>query len=346
MFAFYIRIHILLVSDYNIINLALMFIDLIISVVIFYYHKHGYRKDHLLRIRESTSYFYIIFYQIIGKEKAPVFILIYFFLLLHYLFNEKLVLSFYISMVSIGLVSSYFIGNYSFIECINILSIFTMNLISILIVEDVVKSHQSLLCEAQVSKAKADLFYEGSHEFRNPLQALIYSISYLKSLVSEKKILKIVDEMKTTSSLLSLLMENILDYSKMIEHKLILAKDDVDLHSLVQDIAVVYMPQMNEKNIEFSTYVDPNIPMNLLGDYTRITQIISNFTCNALKFTKNGEILISCELLSLRRESSEVKISVKDTGVGIEQNSIKNLFIPFEQVGDQKEMKGWVRHKI
>lgn len=329
-----IRFHILAHSNFNLYSLLITVLDLLFSFLAINY------TDTFIVWRENICCLVVFAYQYLGGKNCPVYILIFYYIFTHYFVVKRMVTQFYIKLMLVGLFSSFYLGEYHFGECMSIFYLFVVTFTSITIVEDIVRSNENLICETKISKAKASIFYEGSHELRNPLQALLYSISYLKSLTFEEKIMEVIDDMKTTSSLLCLIMETVLDYSRIMEKNFVLSKRKVVMRTILDDIAIVYSNQALEKGLDLITFVDPNIPLNTIGDPTRISQIISNFTSNAIKYTKRGKILIMAELVSSSSLKCEIKISTEDQGIGIEKSDIENLFTPYQQLKEKGE-KGW-----
>lgn len=184
-----------------------------------------------------------------------------------------------------------------------------------------------------------------SHELRNPLQALSFLISYLDSFHFEKIKKDIINDIKSTTELLNSIIENVLDFSKLDIKKFENNLHQFNLLEVVERIGSIFYPQADKKGIGFYTYVDPSIPSSLYGDSTKLSQIYCNLSSNAIKFTKEGTVILSSFLESTNHEtkSCKIRIECKDTGIGMSQDHLKIIFKPFEQINNEYsiEHKGY-----
>ncbi len=177
------------------------------------------------------------------------------------------------------------------------------------------------------SRMKSDFLASMSHEIRTPLTAIIG----MAELLSETKLSSDQDKYvkvfrKAGDTLLSL-VNDILDLSKIEAEQLILEHIPFDLLDVVEESVEIYAIKAAENNIELISDFDPKSNMQRTGDPARLRQIILNLISNAIKFTKDGEILVMVQ----GSDSDEVQISVTDTGVGIPQNKLEAIFSSFTQ---------------
>ncbi len=182
------------------------------------------------------------------------------------------------------------------------------------------------------NKAKSQFLANMSHEIRTPLNGMLGFIGLLqKSQLSDnqKEQLGIVSK---SSQLLLCIINDVLEFSKIEAGKLTLEKNSFHLKRCVEDIVDVMSHQAYEKGLELPVYLDENIPKKLIGDESRIRQVLLNLLGNAIKFTPTGEVSLSVREQGINAKGEhEIYFEVKDSGVGISQDKIKTIFIAFEQ---------------
>jgi len=178
-----------------------------------------------------------------------------------------------------------------------------------------------------------DLFLANmSHEIRTPLNGIIGFTRLLKDtpLIEEQK--EIVSIIEDSSNNLISIVNDILDFSKIKAGKVELEVISFNLIEKFEASIDTYIAQAREKDIELKVHVDPRIPMELLGDPTKISQIITNLISNAIKFTpRGGDVEISISELSDSKDNVVVKFSVKDSGIGIAPDEKGKIFDAFSQ---------------
>ena len=126
-------------------------------------------------------------------------------------------------------------------------------------------------------------------------------------------------------------LNDILDLSKIEAGKQELEQLPFSLMRCVQDCAMLLHGNAEQKGLELMTFVDPRLWQRHLGDAARIRQVVLNLLGNATKFTLKGEIVVGVDVLAEDDKAQVVSISVRDTGIGISQEAIKRLFVPFAQ---------------
>tara|TARA_B110001454_G_scaffold83721_1_gene80536 strand:- start:16353 stop:18545 length:2193 start_codon:yes stop_codon:yes gene_type:complete len=198
------------------------------------------------------------------------------------------------------------------------------------------KQYESDLLEARESAQKATIAKSSflanmSHEIRTPLNGVVGMTDILArtSLNAEQR--KFVDAIKTSSTSLLRIVNEILDFSKIEAGQVHMEIVDFELGHLIEEHISMAGVLALKNDIHLETQIDSNIPPVLRGDSTKISQILSNFINNAIKFTKKGHIVIAAKQLERTPTHCKVKISVKDTGIGIDPNQINSLFQPFVQ---------------
>ncbi len=178
-----------------------------------------------------------------------------------------------------------------------------------------------------------DLFLASmSHEIRTPLNGIVGFTSLLKETDDKEEQAEFISVIEKSSANLLTIVNDILDLSKIKAGKIDLESIEFDPVDSFEAAVESYAAKAAEENIDFNIFLDPQLPTLLLGDPTKISQIIVNLVSNAIKFTsKNGEVNVSIEKLSENAQQVEVKFEVSDTGIGLTTEQKKNIFEAFSQ---------------
>lgn len=177
--------------------------------------------------------------------------------------------------------------------------------------------------------SKSQFLANMSHEIRTPLNAIIGFIPMLEKRNTDPESKKYLQIIHKSSTALLEIVNDILDYSKINSQKLVLESYPFHPCEKMEEIIELFAPSAQEKKIDFLTFIDPNMPPCLIGDITRIKQIISNLLSNAIKFTPiNGNIRVK---IDYNHQSGTLTCAIKDSGIGMSADQQKNIFSPFEQ---------------
>ena len=178
---------------------------------------------------------------------------------------------------------------------------------------------------------KSQFLANMSHEIRTPMNAIV-GIGHLLSQtqLSSKQVNYINTLQKSAQSLLSLI-DDILDFSKIESGHLNIEIIEFSLEELLHDLTDITTHRITNKNLEFIYQLSPDVPLTLKGDPFRIHQVLLNLVSNSIKFTHNGHIILNIQTIKKTEKEIWLKFEVSDTGIGINPQKLKKLFLAFEQ---------------
>ncbi|MCQ4794517.1 ATP-binding protein [Anaerofustis stercorihominis] len=185
----------------------------------------------------------------------------------------------------------------------------------------------------KANEAKSDFLSRMSHEIRTPLNGIIGMVTLARENINNKaKEIDCVNKISASSKHLLVLINDILDMSKIESGKVEIKNKKFGFRNFVESTVSLFFSQAKEKGIKFKSVLIGNIPSYVKGDYLHTNQIIVNLLSNAVKFTdKGGEITNRISLLKEEDNEVWIRFEVSDTGVGIEKKNFDKIFNPFEQ---------------
>ncbi len=195
-------------------------------------------------------------------------------------------------------------------------------------VDGLESARQSALAEAL---SKAQFLANMSHEIRTPMNGILGMAELLVRTKLDPEQEQMATTIQASADALLAVLNDILDFSKIEAGKLELETADFDLWQLVDDCAGLLHHAADQKGVELMTFIDPRLLRCHRGDSARLRQIVLNFLSNAVKFTLEGEVVLAADLLDEDEQGQTVRLSVRDTGVGIRPESLDKLFAPFSQ---------------
>jgi CheY-like chemotaxis protein/HPt (histidine-containing phosphotransfer) domain-containing protein len=186
----------------------------------------------------------------------------------------------------------------------------------------------------EANRAKSQFLANMSHEIRTPMNAVIGTATLLARTPLNERQHGLLGQLTASARMLLGVINDILDLSRIEAGKLPMEQREFSLDDVLTDVSSVVGERARSKGLDLLFQVAREVPRKLIGDPTRLQQLLVNLTNNSLKFTEHGQVLVEIALAQEDQGSALLRVAVRDSGIGIAPQDLARLFQPFTQVDD------------
>lgn len=191
----------------------------------------------------------------------------------------------------------------------------------------------------ELSNAKSTLLANTSHDIRTSINGIIGLNKLIISKTDNDEILEHSIEVERTSRYLLSLVNDILDEARIESGKMNIIDAEYDTVLMLNDLTGMAQTMCDEKLLAFDIDIDSNIPCKLIGDEVRIRQVLNNLISNAVKYTEKGKVSLAASVVEKDEFSVVIRFEVRDTGIGIKQEDVSRMLLPYERVDEKRNHK-------
>ena len=202
-------------------------------------------------------------------------------------------------------------------------------------VTDMKRAQEELLKakdEAEAANiAKSRFLANVSHEIRTPMNGIVGFLEILESTGLNRKQSGYLNDVKSAAGALLALINDILDYSRAEADKIMLENIPFNLHMLIGESVSLFSPSAQKKGVRLVHSISGNVPRNVMGDPTRLRQVLNNIIGNAVKFTEIGQVSVTVDSSEYNAGNIMTIFEIADTGIGMTKDTVNKLFQAFTQ---------------
>ncbi len=207
-------------------------------------------------------------------------------------------------------------------------------------ITDTLRLQQEKISEAKANQAKGRFLANMSHELRTPLNGILGITHLALDANTDPQVADYLNKIKVSSESLLKIINDILDFSKIEAGKISLENKPFSLKEVLDSISNTVSVLLEQKGLKFDVVIDSSLPSHYIGDSLRFSQILLNLVNNAIKFTEEGSVTIHISKFDINKKNEiGLKVTVKDTGIGITKEQQATLFSEFTQADSSTTRK-------